>query len=96
MLWIEETALAGWQAERRTTPGGQRNWAPIGRNCIKSRAHRSEQKSTMPAGMIAAVQREDAGRRSHVDDSAAGQVQLARQRANSGTKRLDRGRFVWT
>jgi hypothetical protein len=28
-LWIDETAIAGWQAERRTTPGGQPRYSDL-------------------------------------------------------------------
>jgi hypothetical protein len=28
-LWIDETALVGWQAERRPTPGGQRHYSDL-------------------------------------------------------------------
>jgi len=28
-LWIDEDALAGWHAERRTTPGGQRHYSDL-------------------------------------------------------------------
>ncbi len=29
IVWLDEAAIAGWQAERRSTPGGQRRYSDL-------------------------------------------------------------------
>src|SRR3712207_7930136 len=44
-LWLDEAAIAEWQAPRRTTPGGQALYSDLAIELVRSEEHTSELQS---------------------------------------------------